>query len=443
MKLRSCLELILSFTCTFTHGQSAFVAPPPLQTAKEQFSSNESSLHHRSVSTQSCRHDQLSTFQAFEESVLARISESQQHDGSLLSDTVSEAATVKWNAIQKMLQQNNRDRIQQVAQQMNDNGGFVIVELDDQSDCEILAKMWNTVYNLVFPDFSESSPLFRQQVLTRDTKESESSQSGYKYIETSIRRLDNALSIAGSNDDDSLESSLGARGAAVAAEAFQLLLTVASTVVYLSIAGSYGMDSNDKSLDERLNRMTDTGEARNDDLSDDDTPFSSTVHRLCRYATCTDNNDSTTEALMENIRSHTDWTLVTLVPVSNISGLELWNPSRGAWIRPEVTARKHWEAASEYSHTPSLWNSRYVVVMAGKWLEILTDGITPAAVHRVVATNNDARMSAPFFLRPRNRIATDVQKWFGAKSGDTFDNERHGSQSAVDILAHYLWQRYL
>ena len=72
-------------------------------------------------------------------------------------------------------------------------------------------------------------------------------------------------------------------------------------------------------------------------------------------------------------------------------------------------------------------NSRYVIVMAGKYLELLTNGTIPACIHRVVVEpvtktyenevpskttmearpttkgkkrNEEARLSAPFFLRP-------------------------------------------
>ena len=81
--------------------------------------------------------------------------------------------------------------------------------------------------------------------------------------------------------------------------------------------------------------------------------------------------------------------------------------------------------------------------MAGKWLEILSKGKVQAAVHRVKAGNDTdkARMSAPFFLRPRNHIALALQREFGSESGDAFDAES-GARKAVESLNSFLWHRY-
>jgi isopenicillin N synthase-like dioxygenase len=79
--------------------------------------------------------------------------------------------------------------------------------------------------------------------------------------------------------------------------------------------------------------------------------------------------------------------------------------------------------------------------MGGKWLEILTKGNVQAGVHRVVSTSHKSRTSAPFFLRPRNYIAVEMQQQLGAKSGNVFDIN-DGTQSAVDSLYKFLWQQY-
>jgi len=347
--------------------------------------------------------------------------------------------------IQEVLYQEYNEGIKRLSEVMNGSGGYLIMELDDQSQRDVLTGMWNCIHDIAFPSTDSNddhASLFRQQELTHNDGGNQGSQCGYRYIETSIRRHDSALSVAGNDDRDSLETILGGKGASIAAQAFQLLLDIANTIVYMAILGTQIMRGNEiTSLKESLQRITDVGAAPNDALSDEDTPWSCTVHRLCRYAIR--DNDKSSNKLFENIRSHTDWTLLTLVPVSKIAGLEIWNSLQQAWVRPEVAARRHWE--SEFgtsSDDNQAWNSRYVVVMAGKWLELLTDGHVQAAVHRVVATKSGgARMSAPFFLRPRSQIATDVQKFFGAESGDVFEVE-HGVRSAVERLNCFLRQRY-
>lgn len=357
---------------------------------------------------------------------------------------------VKMSYIQDLLQHENQKRMKEVTERMNDNGGYLIVELDDQSQFDILTNMWNSFHDIPFEDTTsdrsgDHASLFRQQVLTRDSYKKSSSRSGYKYIETSIRRHYNSLSIAGNDDNESLATILGVKGASVATQAFSLLLNIANTVALMAIVGTQSIDHNICMLQEALRRIADSGAATTDALSEDDTPWSCSVHRLCRYATRS-NHDSN----MENIRSHTDWTLVTLVPVSTVVGLEIWNPLRQEWIRPEVVARRHWKGETCDNDTGNdSWNSRYVVVMGGKWLEILTGGKVQAAVHRVVATasesdsasNSEARMSAPFFMRPRNRIAIDIQNEYGAKSGDIFDSHK-GAQSAGALLNRFLLQKY-
>ena len=167
---------------------------------------------------------------------------------------------------------------------MNDAGGYLIVELDNESQREILSNMWECIHDIAFPETLDGSdnhaPVFRQQELTRNEGENQRSQSGYRYIETSIRRHDNTLSLAGSDDRGSLETILGTNGTAVAARAFDLLLNIAITVVYMSVCDSQAFDDSSSSLVGALSRITDLGAILNDSFSHEDTPWSCTVHRL-------------------------------------------------------------------------------------------------------------------------------------------------------------------
>lgn len=130
---------------------------------------------------------------------------------------------------------------------------------------------------------------------------------------------------------------------------------------------------------------------------------------------------------MESIRPHCDWSFATLVPVSAVTGLEIYNGN--VWIRPEEVARRHYrqQQAPELSgdenndtarSTTLQWQSRYIVVLAGKWLEILTNGAIRSTIHRVVRCCSDSesanspaarRMSAPLFLRPTRKVSEDAE----------------------------------
>lgn len=459
MMKRICASQVIAFivassalhrSCSFTSGFAAFCGCCPRTAANDDHTTK---LHLSSIPlTIHSQKQSISTFEAFEESVLDRIQETQQQENgsSSLSSKGGGAQerVVRMSRIRDLLQQENHNGIKKMVERMDRVGGYLIIELDNPSESDLMVDMWRSVHDIAFPGASSdsgASPLFRQQVLSLNDETS--SESGYRYIETSIRRHDNTLSIAGKDEDDdnSLETLLGKGSADVVARAFQLLFDISIAIVDMAVLGSRDMGENSSSLAEALRSITDDGTTTNDELSEADTPWSCTVHRLCRYATTGSTHDDSDISFIENIRSHTDWTLMTLVPASNIVGLEIWNPTLQEWTQPEVTARRH---HLETDDDDASWNAPYIVVMAGKWLEILTNGKTQAAVHRVVASNSNdhdskARMSAPFFLRPRNRIATDIQKNFGADSGDVFDIEHVGTRSAVDILNSFLWQRYL
>ena len=104
---------------------------------------------------------------------------------------------------------------------------------------------------------------------------------------------------------------------------------------------------------------------------------------------------SADEAQTKNLESHCDWSIFTIVPVAGVSGLQVYDVSSQIWICPEAVARKH--AGNNLSER---WNGRFAVVMAGKYLELLTDGKVESTIHRVVSPRNTPqRYSAPFFLR--------------------------------------------
>ena len=144
--------------------------------------------------------------------------------------------------------------------------------------------------------------------------------------------------------------------------------------------------------------------------------------RLCSY--CNVKEDTPTEVF----GAHTDSSFVTIVPVASVSGLEVYDEDAEQWYRPELKARSIWEAAREGSGEDKLafyetvqvgndelqipWHARYLVVMPGEFLQIVSRNEIAAAVHRVVASG-PARVSAPVLVRGRPGVTMNVQRYLG------------------------------
>ena len=125
---------------------------------------------------------------------------------------------------------------------------------------------------------------------------------------------------------------------------------------------------------------------------------------------------------------HVDSTFLTLIPLPDVAGLEVWCPSslhaesedvaeRGEWVRPikpsgsDTTTRENGNAADGDDD-----DCIHVVALAGEFLQLLSDGQVPTCIHRVIAPKPPSpsafgfassskkykpRVSAPLFLRPR------------------------------------------
>lgn len=108
---------------------------------------------------------------------------------------------------------------------------------------------------------------------------------------------------------------------------------------------------------------------------------------------------------------HVDSTLLTLIPMPELPGLEIWAPSllnsdsesdkQGEWVQPQ---RPSLQRDQNQKDDDDVY---YVVALAGEFMELLSNGRVPSCIHRVVLpddTNNQQqteRISAPLFLRPR------------------------------------------
>ena len=159
------------------------------------------------------------------------------------------------------------------------------------------------------------------------------------------------------------------------------------------------------------------------DLPITESPVSMSPHRMCLYSGKGSNNLDAKEVF----GSHTDTSFVTIVPVASVSGLEIFDESADAWVRPELVARRHFEEErSEKGLDPNVelvdivdnnekrpWHARYVILMPGELLQLITQGEINAAVHRVVAAREgQPRLSAPVLLRARTQAKMDIARYF-------------------------------
>ena len=163
-------------------------------------------------------------------------------------------------------------------------------------------------------------------------------------------------------------------------------------------------------------------------------------HRICRYEGKKKSNENKSVSnAQETFGAHTDTSFMTLVPVAEINGLEIFDEDANKWLRPELLARQVWEDErqrkgldpsaqtdtvtifdGDEEHEIDLpWHYRYVVAMPGELLQIASRNEVAASVHRVVSvTDGDARVSAPVLLRARSGMRMNLSKYFG--NSETF-----------------------
>ena len=152
-----------------------------------------------------------------------------------------------------------------------------------------------------------------------------------------------------------------------------------------------------------------------DEIQHNEGPVSMSPHRMCRYS---NNNKSSNnkENISEVFGAHTDTSFVTIVPAAKVSGLEVFDEDSLQWYRPELNARKHAKKLDPIGNMDGLfpWHSRFLVVMPGELLQLTSRNNIPAAVHRVVATVETPRLSAPVLLRARPGTKMDVERYMGS-----------------------------
>jgi isopenicillin N synthase-like dioxygenase len=122
---------------------------------------------------------------------------------------------------------------------------------------------------------------------------------------------------------------------------------------------------------------------------------------------------------------HVDSTFLTLIPMPEIGGLEVWCPSlelsesenlveRGEWVRPIKPVGFYGGNTNDEVTSAQGDDCLHVVALAGEFMQLLSNGQVPTCIHRVIAPQPPSppafgfapkqykpRVSAPLFLRPR------------------------------------------
>jgi hypothetical protein len=313
-----------------------------------------------------------------------------------------------------------------------------------------LAEMWKGI-QYFYDQIDNSSPELPPMKAVMETG-SQTAKVGYasydsgslQFLETRRDRTSGALLPEEANAllGDSVVNALG--------QAFAIVTEAGRAVVRIAVAassveaGAFAKDGTEAAKAAALlaNELLDDGSADSSGISTE-FPICMSPHRLCRYsnnvAETSSNEPSIQEgasqqsASREVFGAHVDSTWVTIVPVAAVSGLEVFDETAEAWYRPERAARRNWQdqqrergedadsLVETISGAPSAlpWYSRYVVLMPGELLQLATRNEIPAAVHRVVATQDcPSRLSAPILLRCRPGVKMDVSRYLGGTRGD-------------------------
>lgn len=349
------------------------------------------------------------------------------------------------------------------------NHGCLIVDLSDEdkstNDATIMSKMWKTTSDFFHRVVDANGIDCIPSMQLADGVGSSHAMVGFaslkdgdnQFLETRMRRLDGTLlpeeiyPIIGEDgarsmiDSFQIMSAVGkdiiriaTAASSVEAKAFVTIGSVVSredegspSIAGLSfedaiVSGIVEKDSEPSKEDIQRAKMlaSDAAILLTEEVVDDGKPLpvgaigheglvSMSPHRLCQYS---NNNQLTRKDTSEVFGAHTDTSFVTIVPAAQISGLEVYDEDSLKWYRPELNARKH---SRQLDPTGGMeeqfpWHCRYLVVMPGELLQLVSRNNIPAVVHRVVATTDAPRLSAPVLLRARMGSTMDVERYMGS-----------------------------
>lgn len=338
--------------------------------------------------------------------------------------------------------------------------GVLLVDLTDGGNsfdlAETLSKMWKTAesfFNAVEDENVVQKLPGMTTVAETGSKHAKVGFASYdngsmKFLETRMERG------TGTMLPKEAGEILGEDGVASMQAAFAVVAEVCKDVVRIATAaanveyGAFGEKKSDekaqlaqasKAAALLANELVDDGTplAKSEGIEQNDCPVSLSPHRLCRYS---EGNTDVQVTAREVFGAHVDSSFVTAVPVAAISGLEVYDEDAEKWYRPELKARVQWEEDQKSRGKDPLqlideiresvqipWHCRYIAIMPGEYLQVVTRDEIPAAVHRVVAAKEgQARLSAPILLRGRPGTKLLPDRYLGGTLGNPLLEECNG-----------------
>jgi hypothetical protein len=264
------------------------------------------------------------------------------------------------------------------------SGGCVLLEFaKDDKKVDTLNCMWSCMTAFYAAKAGIPSDSLMQQYLPPISVStiSETQQlGGYDFVQTF---LDDNKQVVPTTIQDFFyvaeESQIGV------SDSFMMLASVSKMIA--TVVASGALNKSPQSMERVIEEILDG--------------YSCCNHRLCQYLPLKSSDDEVMASSSSLLRSHTDWTLVTSIPVSPIPGLLVFHPSRQEWMAPDMIG----------THTKNIGNdAQYCLVMAGKSLDLLLGYDTGlACIHQVMPLSFDLqRLSAPFFLRTKESISQQI-----------------------------------
>jgi hypothetical protein len=338
--------------------------------------------------------------------------------------------------------------------------GVLLVDLTDggtnYKDAEIFAELWKTTEGFFEQAEDESVASTLPGMTTVMETGSQHAKVGYaNYDNGSLRFLETRVERKTRNLLPSeARNVLGEEGMSTMLSAFDNIADIAKDVVRIVTAASsveHGafVESEDDEASVKMTRASNAAVLLAKELVDDGKSLGSTVqiehdegkvsmspHRLCRYAW--ENEDSNAKGdAREIFGAHTDSSFITAVPVAAVCGLEVFDEAGEQWYRPELKARALWEADQESKgKDPSAlveqieggkeipWHARYLALIPGEHLQLVTRNEISAAVHRVVATKKGPpRYSSPILIRGRPGVRFLANRYLGGTIGNPLMTE--------------------
>ena len=332
--------------------------------------------------------------------------------------------------------------------------GVLLVDLTDGGTnfdiAKEFAKLWQTTEGFFESAEQESVANSLPGMTTVMETGSKHAKVGYATADGgSLRFLETRVDKAnGSLIPREVKDIIGEEGTATMRQCYDVVTDVSKSVIRIATAASsveHGAFIENENDDDsvKLARASNAATLLVNELVDDGKSLGPTVqidhnegtvsmtpHRLCRYAWESESQQQGNAR--EIFGAHTDSSFITAIPVAAVCGLEVLDEATEQWYRPELRARAIWEADMQsQGKDPSAlfeelddgtvipWHCRYVALMAGEHLQLVSRNEIPAAVHRVVATKKGPpRFSSPILIRGRPGVRFLANRYLGGTLGN-------------------------